>query len=113
MYLLKNITGVLPYFWHGGYNKCTYIFQESAIDGILPLKFHDLSELSAQNLFVPSVEMTEKTEDGCTMLVRCCYWNDWEGLVREESEVRIEGNRCVSLESDRTNLYKYHCGICF
>ena len=47
------------------------------------------------------------------MVVRCCYWNDWKGLVKEESTIRIEGDSCVSLESERTNLYKDHCGIWF
>lgn len=113
LYLMNNITHVLPYFWHGGYNRCTYIFQESDIDGILPLKFHDLSELSAQKLFVPSVEITEKSEDGCTMLVRCCYWNNWRGLVKEEVSIRIENERCVSYERETTDLFKYHCGLWF
>ena len=113
LYLLNNITDVLPHFWHGCYNKCTYIFQESVIDGILPLKFHDLSELSAQNLFVPLVEVKEKNEQGCTMLVRCCYWNAWRGLVKEEVNIRIENGRCVSYERNTTDLFKYHCGMWF
>ena len=113
LYLLSRISTVLPYSWHGGYNMRTFIFSASVIDKIFPLKFQDLSELAAQNLFEPSVEVKEKNGKGCTMLVRCCYWNDWEGLVKEESTIRIEGDRCVSFESERTNLFKYDCGIWF
>ena len=111
LYLMYNITDVLPHFWHGCYNQCTYIFCESVIDGILPLKFHDLSELSAQNLLVPLVEITEKSEQGCSILVRCCYWNDWRGLVKEEVNIGIENGRCVSYEEKTTDLFKYHCGM--
>jgi hypothetical protein len=111
LYLLKNIAAVLPYYWHGGYNRCTYIFQESDIDGIVPLKFHDLSELSAQDLFVPSVEKTIKNGQCCTMLVRCCHWNDWNGLVKEEVSIMIENGHCVSYERTTVDLFKYNCGL--
>ena len=113
LYLLSNFYTVLPQYWHALYNRCEYIFKPSDIDGILPLKFHDLSELEAQNLFVPLVEVKEKNKQGCIMVVRCCYWNYWQGLVKEESTIRIEGDRCVSIESERTNLFKYRCGIWF
>lgn len=111
LYLLSRISTVLPYSWHGGYNMRTFIFDASVIDKIFPLKFQDLSELAAQNLFEPLVEVKEKNGKGCTMIVRCCYWNDWQGLVKEESTIRIEGDHCVSFESNRTNLFKYDCGI--
>ena len=111
LYLLSRISSVLPYYWHGGYNMRTFIFSASVIGKIFPLKFQDLSELAAQNLFEPSVEVKEKNGKGCTMLVCCCYWNDWQGLVKEESTIRIEGDHCVSFESNRTNLFKYDCGI--
>lgn len=113
LYLLSRISTVLPYSWHGGYNMRTFVFDASVIDKIFQLKFQDLSELTAQDLFEPSVEVKEKSKQGCTMLVRCCYWNDWKGLVKEESTIRIEGDRCVSFDCNRTNLFKYHCGMFF
>ena len=114
LYLLNNISTVLPLYWHGGYIRRNFIFRALDIDGIFPLKFHDLSELSRENAFVPSVEIAEENAHGCTMVVRCCYWNDWEGLVRESSGITIENGKLKNISHLSKKVeFQYNCGILF
>lgn len=113
LYLLENYYTVLPTVWHGGYNRREFIFRESDIDDIIPLKFHDLSELQAQDKLMPCVTVGNDEAEGHSLVVHCCYWNQWEGLVRQCVEYNIENGRVVSKNGSKEVLYQYHCGMWF
>lgn len=113
LYLLENYHTVLPTVWHGGYNRRKYILKESDIDNIIPLKFHDLSELQAQDKLMPCVTIGADEAEGHLLVVHCCYWNDWEGLVRQQVEYKLKNGRVVSENSSKEVLYQYHCGMWF
>lgn len=114
LYLLSRIETVLPYFWHGGYERRVFVFKASDIDDIAQLKYYDLSKLLHQNVLVPSVEIQEKKANGCKFVVRCCYWNDWEGLVRETVGITVEGDRVKDIRVLSQKVeFKYDCGILF
>lgn len=113
LYLLENYHTVLPTVWHGGYNRRKYILKESDIDNIIPLKFHDLSELQAQDKLMPCVTIGADEAEGHLLVVHCCYWNDWEGLVRQSVEYKLENGHVISEEDSREVLYQFHCGMWF
>lgn len=113
LYLLENYHTVLPTVWHGGYNRCEYIFKESDVDVIIPLKFHDLTELMEQKKLIPFVEVCKDDDNGCTIVVNCTYWNNWQGLVREHVTYKLDNGRVVSKESNKEVLYQFHCGMWF
>ena len=113
LYLLENYHTVLPTVWHGGYNRCKYIFKESDVDVIIPLKFHDLTELMEQKKLIPFVEVCKDDDNGCKIVVNCTYWNNWQGLVREHVTYKLDNGRVVSKESNKEVLYRFHCGMWF
>ena len=110
LYLLERLHTVLPLWWHGGYNRRRFILRESDIDGIIPLKFHDLSELKRQDKLMPSVTAGS---DEHSLVVNCCYWNDWEGLVRQSVEYKLGHGRVISENDSREVLYQFDCGMMF
>ncbi len=109
LYLLKNISTVLPCYWHAGYESRHYIYKETDVDDIYPLKYHDLKDLINKNELLPSVELLDKEVSGCTAIVQCCYWNEWKGLVREKATVIVSDERCVSYKTEENTLFYYHC----
>lgn len=113
LYLLENYYTVLPTVWHGGYNRCEYIFKESDVDDIIPLKFHDLTELMEQKKLMPFVEVCKDGDNRYTAVVNCTYWNNWQGLVRKRVTYKLDNGRVVSKESNKEVLYQFHCGMWF
>ncbi len=113
LYLLERLHTVLPLWWHGGYNRRKFILRESDIDDIIPLKFHDLTELKRQDKLLPCVTVGFDDSKGRSFIVNCCYWNDWEGLVRQSVEYKLENGRAVSESDSREILYQFHCGLWF
>ena len=110
LYLLERLHTVLPLWWHGGYNRRKFILRESDIDEIIPLKFHDLSELKRQGKLMPCVTVGS---DEHSLVVNCCYWNDWEGLVRQSVEYKLKNGHVISEDDSREVLYQFHCGMWF
>ena len=52
--------------------------------------------------------------EGAQAVVSCCYWNEWQGLVRENAKIIFFNNRVYLLEDfEEEVLFKYHCGIIF
>lgn len=113
LYLLENLTTVLPVWWHGGYMVREYILKETDIDDIFPLKYHDLSELQKQHKLMPFVTINKDNTGNYTATVNCCYWNQWEGLVREGVTYKIANGRVMSKESSRDTLFHFDCGMMF
>ena len=113
LYLLENYHTVLPTVWHGGYNRCEYIFKESDVDDIMPLKYHDLTALIKQGRLLPFVEVSKEDDSSYVAFVDCSYWNNWKGLVRERVTYKIIDGRVVSKTRDEEVLFQFHCGLWF
>ena len=113
LFLLENYLTVLPTVWHGGYNRCEYIFKESDVDGIMPLKYHDLTVLIKQGKLLPFVEVSKEDEDSYVAFVDCTYWNNWKGLARERVTYKIKAGSVVSKTRNEEILFQFHCGMWF
>ena len=112
---MLSAPGVMPVFWHGGYDRREYIYCPADLDRIVvidddkPLfRAHDISNLKSAGL-LPSVKM-----DGNIADVTFSYWNDWEGLIRNTIRVKWNGDRIASAEFiNKEVLYKFKCDLLF
>lgn len=102
-YLLRIAHRVMPRRWHAIYGHNDYIFVVSDLEqrGV------DLTGYCHDATVFPSVEVTGDN----TATVSCCYWNDWQGLVREEIEVTFVEGHAQFGEGKTTVLVPYDCGI--
>ena len=113
IYLLTTASTVLPAFWHGNYGNRQYVFSKSDISNLSGFfKGNIFSKVDVSNIaddILPGVELI-----GSMAKVRCCYWNDWKGLVRETVSINFNDKKkiCIS-EIESEILYKYDCGIRF
>ena len=110
-YLLSVAMTMLPTWWHGGYFRRKYIFQ-----------IEDLWNHGQKiSLFGPRFEQNEEYEVAPQVIkindntaISACYWNDWEGLVREKISLSmLDGKVHFKYPFDKEVLYKYKCGIKF
>ena len=116
IYLLKTSNTVLPLFWHGLYDRRKYIFSNENLKNIIGIRGEklfknlDVSGIIEQFNLLPEVEVNN---DIAT--VRCCYWNDWKGLVRETVTINFIEDGKFNIDEDvKTEiLYAYDCGICY
>lgn len=109
-YLFSIASTVLPTFWHGGYIRRTYIFKHDDLKDVITT--HNLGEAPLYGIkddIQPKVKIR-----GNEATVQCCYWNEWEGLVRETMLVKFSEGTVLSIErKDNEVLFEYDCGICF
>ena len=114
IYLLKTSNTVLPQFWHGLYNRRKYIFSNDQFKNVKGVRgdklFNnvDVSGIIEQFNLLPEVEINNGVAT-----VRCCYWNDWKGLVRETVTISFIQDGKFNIDEDvKTEiLYAYDCGI--
>lgn len=101
---------VLPTFWHGGYIRRTYIFSHKDLEEIDELRRNGKAPLfGIKDIVSPKVKIR-----GSEGTIECCYWNDWEGLVRETLKVTYANNSVIYITQTKAEvLYEYDCGICF
>lgn len=114
VYLLYSLWHILPHFWHGIYNRRSYIF---TTNDILNRKFIS-SEYGNELISILSNQLEDITPKiakyNDLYYITCCYWSDWEGLIRESVEIKIVNNKVTSIFNvENTTLFKYHCGIWF
>ena len=106
-YLLSNADAILPCFWHGGYNRCTFIFSEEDIMSIKYLQKRDWRIIAPLEQLLPQVTSIDKN----TYQVVCHYWNEWVGMVRETQTFILEGITLRLARGKQEVLFPYHCGI--
>lgn len=110
-YLLSNAMTLLPTTWHGGYIKRQYVFEAEDLhrERFPTLPFRPRIDFTDEYDVVPSVNIS-----GTEAVVSCCYWNDWEGLVREIVNINMDKGRFhFGIPKSKKVLYKYNCGIMF
>lgn len=112
-YLLYKLWHTLPLFWHANYDRRTYLYSKGDEISIDPWRIEDTVRIRgvANSLFVnPDVVKGENDK----YYISCCYWSDFEGLIKEITEVSISPNNHVVIKDiSKTTLYKYNCGIIF
>ncbi len=114
IYLLHSLWHALPHFWHGGYNRRSYIFTSKDIPNIEFIRPEHRNKLMSiiydklENLTPEIIKYNDM------YYVTCCYWSDWDGLIRELVEIKIANHKVESIFNvDKVILFKYHCGIWF
>lgn len=111
LYLLMTSPTIMPVFWHGGYICRKFIFSYQDTKKIKPITDYDFSILDKDGILLPSVILLP---DKTSSEVYCCYWNDWEGLVREHAHVNFKYDGTASIKTvDKFTIFEYDCGVCF
>ena len=107
LYLLMNTSKIAPV--SAGYDdEKTFVLTGKELYDIRQLLFYSLSDLLRQNYLYPSIEIV-KGPEGITGHVFCCYWSNYEGLVREETKIHILNGKVDSYEfAGKFILYKYY-----
>ena len=107
-YLLSVATTVLPLWWHANYISRTFFFDRDNFRIITPFHIESVP-LKIQDIPQPSV-----IKEDNHFIIRCPYWNNWEGLVLVSLNVSFKENGNISFDNfDREMLYEFDCGICF
>jgi hypothetical protein len=110
-YLLSIAKTVLPFSGMLYYTKRELIFSHDQIKD----KYHwlDLKRKPLLKDFDKDVSPWVRIQ-GTQAIVSCCYWNEWQGLVRENAKIIFFNNRVYLLEDfEEEVLFKYHCGVIF
>ena len=113
-HLYSIATTLLPVFWHGGYICRRYIFTHDDLKHLYLLaemQFEDTILCGINAKVSPEIEL-----QGNVALIRCCYWNEWRGLVRETVKMVFEENTIAIDKCELVGeevLFEYDCGICF
>ena len=114
-YFLYIVWHLLPLWWHANYNKRTYLFSKEDADEIqfFSGKEEELAEIKeAIKPLICGPEVTEVIKG--YYYVRCCYWTNFGGLIKEKVRVRISNEgRVYFFVDEELTLYQYDCGIMF
>jgi hypothetical protein len=121
VYLLMNTIHVMPYFWHGGYHRRSYIYTlndayslPEFVNRKSPLNKLDLKLLYERGLIRPSINFEREDDINSSATIDCTYWTYWGGLIRERISMKLRGSQIVSCEkTGQTTLFNYDCGIFF
>lgn len=129
IYYMKNM---LPCFWHGGYKIYDLIYSEKQWDITLDnLKLSVVSDSIYENEEIEWGKISEteynqivktkktparvKLNDAKNKAEVFFYdWNDWEGLIYNQYELKINDDNTVEVaNSKRETIVEYDCGILF
>ena len=103
-YLLYEIWHYLPLFWYANLAYQDYIYSTE-----------DLMQIRTYRENQKQVDVTPivSQKDG-KYYVSCCYWSNYDGLIRELVEIEIKGNKVVNiLEVNYSTLYEKKYGDFF
>lgn len=110
-FLLYQAGALLPTFWHGGYQRKILIFCHDDLKLVheLKLRYGRDSLHGIKDVLSPKVKMR-----GNEGTIEYCFWNEWNGLVKETYKVKYEDYTIAqfTLLSNEV-IYEYDCGICF
>jgi len=113
LYLLMSSSTIMPCFWHGAYNQRRFIFSGEQLAQIDAFNGRDISLVDKNAELSPSATLVESPGNaGATYEIKCCYWNDWNGLMRETVRITIDQGSVKSYEVvNDFPIYKYDCGM--
>lgn len=116
VWLLDNITNLLPLNWHSGYNRVSYILDEEEIDWGFVSDFNskefEYAEEAIWRMDRESLYPTVKV-NGDEALLTVTYWNAWSGLVKMNVKASKKGSGVRFEEAERTTLVSYRSGLRF
>jgi hypothetical protein len=107
-YLLFRLKSYLPTFWHAIYETRRYIYRNDELKSI-PVIMRDNIDLSEHGYDITPVVYYDKEK----FYVSACYWNDWQGLLRETVRIELTDGKASFEEIDQQVLYAYDCQILF
>jgi hypothetical protein len=119
-YLLSVGKTILPFSGGLYYTKRELVFNLNQLKELKTIDWRKLSrgdldcighpELTDINVDIsPFVQFDDKH-----VVVSCCHWNDWGGLIREYAKITFFNGRVYLLEDFKEEiLFKYNCGILF
>lgn len=110
-YLLHRIEHSLPLWGHARYDSRSYLYAAGDEKWITPFQEQD-KDFIQSNIRSFNIEPLVLEIDG-SYYVSCCFWSDFEGLIRETLEVSISENRASFNEVDQKCLFEYSCGVHF
>lgn len=111
-YLLHSAWHSLPMFWHGLYDRHSYIFSANDCLNIEFMREEHSNQIKKRLMDIDVSPEVVKVDNKYYITV--CYWSDWGGLMRELVEITITGNMVSEIfEVDTYVLIPYDCGICF
>lgn len=119
-YLLSIGKTLLPFSGGLYYTKRELVFCHDQLEKIQIIDWEELKHGELDCIRHP--ELTDLTVDispsvsfdGKHVVVSCCHWNDWGGLIRESAKITFFNGKVYLLEDfDEQVLFKYNCGIHF
>ena len=119
-YLLSIGKTLLPFSGGLYYTKRELIFCHDQLEKIQIIDWEELEHGELDCIRHPG--LTDQTVDispsvsfdGKHVVVSCCHWNDWGGLIRESAKITFFNGKVYLLEDfDEQVLFKYDCGIHF
>ena len=119
-YLLSIGKTLLPFSGGLYYTKRELVFCHDQLEKIQIIDWEELEHGELDCIRHPG--LTDQTVDispsvsfdGKHVVVSCCHWNDWGGLIRESAKITFFNGKVYLLEDfDEQVLFKYDCGIHF
>jgi hypothetical protein len=112
-FVLHELWHILPHYWHGIYNYRTFVFDKQDLQKVLDSVYkipHTYDAIDGTKYDVrPQI-----TTNGHNYFVSYCFWNNWEGLVREVVEITIiDGKVTETNNLSKKVEFQYDCGIVF
>ena len=114
IFILHKLWHILPHFWHGCYYYRTFVFDIQDLQKEVKAVNENLTTFNV-SLDVSMYDVAPKiTRNDNIYYVSYCYWNDWEGLVREVVEITINNGKVEKVyELQKNVLFEYDCGILY
>ena len=114
-FFLSKAKHILPLWWHANYNSRTYMYSKEDTDSIqLFSKSKEQLPIIQRNVkrLISAPEVIDAANG--KYYVRCCYWTNFGGLIKETVQVLISAEGKVSFNDiEGTTLYHYKCGVFF
>lgn len=114
-FFLSKAKHILPLWWHANYNSRTYMYSKEDTDSI-QLFSESKEQLPIIQRNVKRLISAPEVIDAANgkYYVRCCYWTNFGGLIKETVQVLISAEGKVSFNDiEGTTLYHYKCGVFF
>lgn len=119
-YLLSIGKTLLPFSGGLYYTKRELVFCHDQLEKIQIIDWEELEHGELDCIRHPgltdlTVDISPSVSfDGKHVVVSCCHWNDWGGLIRESAKITFFNGKVYLLEDfDEQVLFKYDCGIHF
>ena len=111
-FVLHELWRFLPHFWHGGYNNRTFVFDKQDLQKVVD-SVNKNPHTKNVSIDVAKFDVRPQiTKNGNNYFVSYCYWNDWEGLVREVVGITIIDCKVTEIHNLSNVVgYQYDCGI--